>query len=100
MLTAFGLGLPPAAVLRVLLVVNVGIGAGTTPGNAGVYEILVATALGFWGIPREVGLAVGLAQHAVEILPVLAVSVAAFVGSGPRMLSAMRAASASSVSDR
>jgi uncharacterized membrane protein YbhN (UPF0104 family) len=90
MVQAYGLDLPLVVVPAVLLVLNLGIGAVAMPGNAGVYEVSVAAALAVWGVPAETGLAVGVAQHAVELIPALAAGVAAIAINGPEIAGALR----------
>jgi uncharacterized membrane protein YbhN (UPF0104 family) len=69
MFGAFGLVLPISAAVSVLVIVNLGIAVIATPGNVGTFELATAAALGLWGVPADTALSVGIATHAVEVVP-------------------------------
>jgi uncharacterized membrane protein YbhN (UPF0104 family) len=69
MLRAFDLALPVSAAVSVLVIVNLGIAVVATPGNVGTFELATAAALALWGVPAETALSVGIATHAVEVVP-------------------------------
>jgi hypothetical protein len=76
MLHAFHLRLPLAAAVSVLALINLGIAAVATPGNVGTFEVSTAAALALWGVIPETGVSLGIAMHAVEVLPPLALGLA------------------------
>jgi uncharacterized protein (TIRG00374 family) len=69
MFQAFDLVLPISAAVSVLVIVNLGIAVVATPGNVGTFELATAAALALWGVPADTALSVGIATHAVEIVP-------------------------------
>jgi uncharacterized protein (TIRG00374 family) len=81
MFGAFGLVLPISAAVSVLVIVNLGIAVVATPGNVGTFELAMAGALALWGVPADTALSVGIATHAVEIVPPVLIGLAVSVGS-------------------
>jgi len=75
MLRAFGLELPASAAVSVLVIVNLGIAVVATPGNVGTFELATAGALALWGVPPGPALSVGIATHAVEVVPPVLIGV-------------------------
>jgi glycosyltransferase 2 family protein len=73
MMRAFNLPLPPAAALVALVVINVGIAVTGVPGNVGSFELATVGALGLYSIPPETAVSFGIALHATELLPLLAI---------------------------
>jgi uncharacterized membrane protein YbhN (UPF0104 family) len=69
MLRAFGLDLPVSATITVLVIVNLGIALVATPGNVGTFELATVGALALWGVPSDTAFSVGIATHAVEVIP-------------------------------
>ena len=76
MFGAFGLVLPISAAVSVLVIVNLGIAVVATPGNVGTFELATAAALALWGVPADTALSVGIATHAVEIVPPVLIGLA------------------------
>ena len=76
MFGAFGLVLPVSAAVSVLVIVNLGIAVVATPGNVGTFELATAAALALWGVPADTALSVGIATHAVEIVPPVLIGLA------------------------
>ncbi len=70
---AFHLDLPVAAAASVLTILNLGITAVAVPGNFGVFELTAAAALALWHVPGEMGVSFGIALHALEVVPVVAI---------------------------
>ncbi len=73
MLQAFHLALPSAAALVALIVINVGIAVAGVPGNVGSFELAAVGALQVYSVPVETGVSYGVALHATELLPLLAI---------------------------
>jgi uncharacterized membrane protein YbhN (UPF0104 family) len=73
MVQAFNLQLPLAASVTALVIVNLSIAAVAMPGNLGTFELAVAGALKLWGVSPEIGLSLGIAMHAIEVIPTVAV---------------------------
>jgi hypothetical protein len=73
MVHAFNLQLPLAASVTALVIVNLSIAAVAMPGNLGTFELAVAGALALWGVSPETGLSLGIAMHAVEVIPTVAI---------------------------
>jgi glycosyltransferase 2 family protein len=67
---AVGVALPAAAAMLVLLSVNLALSVPAMPANVGVVEFSVMVVLRPLGVPAELGLAVGLVYHLVQVLPV------------------------------
>ena len=76
MLRAFGLDLPLSATVTMLVIVNLGIALVATPGNVGSFELAAAAALALWGVPSGTALSVGLATHAIEVVPPVVIGIA------------------------
>lgn len=68
---AFRLTLPAAAAASVLVAINLGISAIAAPGNLGVFELSAVAGLALWDVPSETALSVGIALHALEIIPIV-----------------------------
>jgi glycosyltransferase 2 family protein len=75
MMRAFHLPLPPTAALVTLIVINVGIAVTGVPGNVGSFELATVGALGIYSVPLETGVSYGIALHATEMLPLLALGI-------------------------
>jgi glycosyltransferase 2 family protein len=73
MMQAFHLPLPPTVALVTLIVVNVGIAVTGVPGNVGSFELATVGALQLYSVPIETGVSYGIALHATELLPLLAI---------------------------
>lgn len=69
MFRAFDLRLPVSAAVGVLTLLYVGIALVATPGNIGTFELATAGALALWDVPAEVGVSLGIAMHALEVIP-------------------------------
>ena len=69
MFQAFGLDLPVSAAVGTLAMINVGIALVATPGNLGTFELVTAGALALWGVAPAEGLSLGVAMHAIEVVP-------------------------------
>ncbi len=85
LLRAFHLDLPAVASASVLAVINVGTAAVAAPGNIGVFELSAMAALGMWGVAGETALSFGLALHAAEVVPTVAVGLIVQAVAGPPM---------------
>lgn len=73
MMQAFHLPLPPTAALVALIVINIGIAVTGVPGNVGSFELATVGALEAYGVPLETAVSFGIALHATELLPLLAI---------------------------
>jgi hypothetical protein len=67
---AVGVSAPAASGLLVLLAVNLAIAIPVVPGNLGTFELGAVASLQPFGVPPELGLAVGLLYHMAQVLPV------------------------------
>jgi uncharacterized membrane protein YbhN (UPF0104 family) len=67
---AVGVSAPAASGLLVLLAVNLAIAIPVVPGNLGTFELGAVASLQPFGVPPEIGLAVGLLYHMAQVLPV------------------------------
>jgi len=67
---AVGVSAPAASGLLVLLAVNLAIAVPAVPGNLGTFELGAVVALQPFGVPAELGLAVGLLYHMAQVLPI------------------------------
>jgi hypothetical protein len=67
---AVGVSAPAASGLLVLLAVNLAIAVPVVPGNLGTFELGAVAALQPFGVPSELGLAVGLLYHMAQVLPI------------------------------
>jgi len=70
---AYHLDLPAAAAVVALVVINVGIAVTGVPGNVGSFELAAVGALGVYSVPVESAVSFGIALHATELLPLLAI---------------------------
>lgn len=68
-LLAFGLHLPLAASLLVLIGLQVGISIPSAPGRIGIFEYICVLALGVFNVDSALALGYGLVLHAVVLLP-------------------------------
>ncbi len=75
MLKAFHLMLPLSATVSMLVIVNLGIVVVATPGNVGSFELASAAALALWGVSPDTALSVGLATHAIEVVPPVVIGI-------------------------
>jgi glycosyltransferase 2 family protein len=73
MMRAYHLDLPAAAAVVALVVINVGIAVTGVPGNVGSFELAAVGALGVYSVPVESAVSFGIALHATELLPLLAI---------------------------
>jgi hypothetical protein len=73
MMRACHLSLPPTAALVALIVINLGIAAAGVPGNVGSFELATVGALQVYSVPVESAVSFGIALHATELLPLLAI---------------------------
>ncbi len=69
MFQAFGLRLPVSAAVGTLAMINLGIAVVAMPGNLGTFELVTAGALALWGVSPADGLSLGVAMHALEVVP-------------------------------
>jgi uncharacterized membrane protein YbhN (UPF0104 family) len=67
---AVGVAAPVASALLVILAVNLAIAIPVVPGNVGPFELGAIAGLGPFGVSVELGLAVGLLYHLVQVLPI------------------------------
>ncbi|HEY5281497.1 MAG TPA: lysylphosphatidylglycerol synthase transmembrane domain-containing protein [Polyangia bacterium] len=65
-----GVSAPAASGLLVLLAVNLAMAIPVVPGNLGTFELGAVASLQPFGVPSELGLAVGLLYHMAQVLPV------------------------------
>jgi uncharacterized protein (TIRG00374 family) len=72
-LTAVGVGLPPAAWVVIYAAVNLVLLAPTTPAHLGVLEVGAVAALRAFGVDEHPALAFALLYHAAHVLPPTAV---------------------------
>jgi len=81
---AVGITLPAAAAMLVLLSVNLALAVPAMPANVGTVEFSVMAVLRPLGVPAELGLAVGLVYHLIQMVPVatLALIDSRFAASG------------------
>ncbi len=77
-LRAFGIDRPWEAVLVVLVAVNLSLAVPAAPGNVGTFEAGAVLALAGLGVGTEAALAFALGYHAVQLLSVGAVALAAW----------------------
>ena len=77
---------PPAAAFTALIAVNLGGIVRFTPANVGVMQAAMAGALLPFGVAAERGVAAGLALQAIQVLPILACSLAIAGRSGLKRL--------------
>jgi uncharacterized membrane protein YbhN (UPF0104 family) len=73
MILAFHLPLSLTAAVASLAIINLSIAIVATPGNLGTLELATAGALALWGIGPDVGLSLGVAMHALEVIPTILV---------------------------
>jgi uncharacterized membrane protein YbhN (UPF0104 family) len=73
MILAFHLPLSLTAAVASLAIINLSIAIVATPGNLGTMELATAGALALWGIDPDVGLSLGVAMHALEVIPTILV---------------------------
>ncbi len=66
---AIDLGLSLTEIFIVFIMAVSGMALPATPGAVGVYEAFMVTALGLFGIDKEIALAVGLVYHMLLFLP-------------------------------
>jgi hypothetical protein len=85
MLAAFALDVPGIAGLVVLIVVTLGIAAVSSPGNVGSFELAAMGALKLFGVETEVALGFAVTLHAVEVVPIAALGLAALWITGIRL---------------
>ncbi len=83
MIGAFDIGLDlPVRVLAsffLLAVVNLGIMVPSAPGYVGTFQILAVLALGAFGVPKELALAVAIASHLMQWLMVTTIGLLFFL---------------------
>ncbi len=79
-LSAFGIGVPLAASFTALILTNLSGLFRLSPGNVGVTQAAMIVALLPFGVRPHEALVAGLALQAVQILPVLALALAAVSG--------------------
>lgn len=70
---AFGLALPPAAIVLVLAATSLATFVPFAPANIGTYEASTYAAYRALGLPTEAALGVALAQHLCQLLPAIGV---------------------------
>jgi len=71
---AVGVTAPAASGLLVILAVNLAIAVPAVPGNLGTFELGAVVGLRPYGVPTELGLAVGLLYHLAQVVPVATVA--------------------------
>ena len=71
---AFGFDLPFAASFVILVINTLLLMIPITPGNAGTFEIIVITALKWFGINRTDAALYAIALHILDVLPIFAVA--------------------------
>ncbi|MBF0153886.1 MAG: flippase-like domain-containing protein [Magnetococcales bacterium] len=64
-----GLDLTVAQMAAIFVVSSIGLSLPSSPGGVGVYETAMVLSLGWFGVPKETALAVGMALHFIQILP-------------------------------
>ena len=74
-LYAVGVHVPLAAGLLILLTINMAIAVPAVPGSLGTMEIGALVALELLHVPREQGVLFALLYHAVQVVPLLVLSV-------------------------
>ena len=95
-LLAFGIDAPLQCALVVVAAVEMASIMPVTPGNAGVASAAVAFVLGTQGVAADVGLSIGVAFGALEMLVAIAVgAVGALTLAGPLLRPVVRVAAAS-----
>lgn len=71
MIQAFHLPLSPASAVSTLAAIYLSGAISPTPGNLASFELAAAGALGLWGVSGDTGLSLGIATHALEIVPTM-----------------------------
>lgn len=84
MFRAFRFDLPSIAAAVVLIFVNLGIAAVSTPANLGGFELSILAALSLFGADTERALSCAIVFHAVEVVPMVLMGLAALSLSGMR----------------
>jgi len=77
-----GLSLSATQATAVFLIGAAGMAVPSTPGAVGVYEAVMVTALGLYGIGKEQALAVGLVFHTLQYVPSTIYALALLARSG------------------
>jgi uncharacterized protein (TIRG00374 family) len=84
MFRAFRFDLPFIAAAVVLIFVNLGIAAVSTPGNLGGFELSMLAAFSLFGADTERALSCAIVFHAVEVVPMVLMGLGALALSGMR----------------
>lgn len=66
---AFGLDLEPLALVLVMAILTLGLTAPSAPGFVGVYEALVISAIGLYGIKEPIAPAFAITMHLIHYIP-------------------------------
>jgi uncharacterized protein (TIRG00374 family) len=82
MFKAFRFDLPNIAALVVLIFVNLGIAAVSTPANLGGFELSMLAAFSLFGADTERALSCAIVFHAVEVVPMVLMALVALSLSG------------------
>jgi len=69
--SAFGIQVDYTGAMLVQSLLAFGVAAPSTPGYFGVFEVVVAAALGLFGVPTAVGLAYGITYHITTFAPIV-----------------------------
>jgi len=80
-----GLEVDPLLLLTVFAVTTLGFAVPAAPGGLGVYEASMVLALGWFGVEKERALAIGLAMHMLQYLPITVAGLWALAASGLSM---------------
>ena len=89
---AFGIQVGFAGALLVQSLVTFGIAAPSTPGYFGIFELVVAAALGLFGVPPDVALAYGITYHITTFVPITLLGLWSLTRTGLSVREATRAA--------
>lgn len=82
MFRAFRFDLPYVAAVVVLIFVNLGIAAVSTPANLGGFELSMLAAFSLFGVDTERALSCAIVFHAVEVVPMVLLGLGALSLSG------------------
>ncbi len=68
--TAFGLDLSFWVAIFIVIVLQLGVAIPSSPGKIGVFHYLVVIGLSIFGIPKDIGLTVGVVSHLMIYAPI------------------------------
>ncbi|MFQ5607420.1 MAG: lysylphosphatidylglycerol synthase transmembrane domain-containing protein, partial [Candidatus Zixiibacteriota bacterium] len=74
LIMAFGMDVPPAAAIVIVVVNTLALLVPITPGNAGTFEIVVITTLSSFGVGKTDAALFAVALHIIDVIPILLLS--------------------------